>query len=637
MSGILLMGRFGYAVGQQPEPTKPPRTQSLLDLSQGFEDRLKPNSNQVTFTISKDAKHPGLNVSVHPGKQDFPGLNVKPPKGTWDLATFGHVEAKITNTGKSPILLALRVDNEGDFKDNPWNTESFELEPGQSGSLSTIFGYSYGLKKGFPLKPQAVSNVLLFLVKVTEDQSFRIDSLVAAGPAGEKPPAPPEDFRLKPANRYLFGPGTTLELASQVVANNVQPALAGTTGNPVLRIVFPETEEPQSLKVKLPFGCWDLSDFLMVQVKLRNMGKLTVTPRVKIDSKGGASEWVSASRPVANGAQAIINVPFFSSKPAELGKPGTGSLITSDAISSVEIQADGANGEKILYVDSIEGFVPLPLKLPDWVGNKPPATGEWIKTLDEDFDGKKLNTSLWSLSGENYYDKVTHWSKDNLIIDGGFAKLRYEKKKGFMNDDPTRERTNYASGYLESFDKWAQRYGYFEARMKLPRAPGMWPAFWMMPDRGDRTKDRGFRQDTASGGMEFDIMEHLTRWGPFRYNISMHYDGYGISHKSLGSDKIYVQPDADGFLTCGLLWLPGSAVFYCNGVEVLRWVNPRIADVPMAFLFTMPSGGWDNNEVDDRELPADFLIDYVRVWQRKDLVSPLDGKKPSTASTKGVR
>ena len=42
-------------------------------------------------------------------------------------------------------------------------------------------------------------------------------------------------------------------------------------------------------------------------------------------------------------------------------------------------------------------------------------------------------------------------------------------------------------------------------------------------------------------------------------------------------------------------------------------------------LFTLTSGGWDNNALDDAQLPADFNIDYVRVWQRRDLASPAGG------------
>jgi hypothetical protein len=33
--------------------------------------------------------------------------------------------------------------------------------------------------------------------------------------------------------------------------------------------------------------------------------------------------------------------------------------------------------------------------------------------------------------------------------------------------------------------------------------------------------------------------------------------------------------------------------------------------------------------MDDAQLPADLAIDYIRVWQRKDLASPEDGPKPN--------
>jgi hypothetical protein len=41
------------------------------------------------------------------------------------------------------------------------------------------------------------------------------------------------------------------------------------------------------------------------------------------------------------------------------------------------------------------------------------------------------------------------------------------------------------------------------------------------------------------------------------------------------------------------------------------------------------SGRRDNNRVDDSKLPADFSIDYVRIWERKDLSSGVNGtEKP---------
>ena len=153
----------------------------------------------------------------------------------------------------------------------------------------------------------------------------------------------------------------------------------------------------------------------------------------------------------------------------------------------------------------------------------------------------------------------------------------------------------------------------------MPTAPGLWPAFWMMPDRGAAVEPQWKRQDTGSGGMELDILEYLTRWGPCRFNIAHHWDGYGKDHKSNGSDRIYAQPDKDGFITAGVLWTPGVTAYYYNGQEVLRWEDPRVSTVPAIMMFTLPMGGWDNSPLDDARLPDDFVIDYVRVWQRKDL------------------
>jgi len=184
------------------------------------------------------------------------------------------------------------------------------------------------------------------------------------------------------------------------------------------------------------------------------------------------------------------------------------------------------------------------------------------------------------------------------------------------------------------YGKWTQRYGYFEARLKIPTCPGLWPAFWMMPDRGKELGPQWKRASTHNGGMEFDIMEHLTAWGPYRYNIAFHWDGYDKDHKATGTSNIYAQADKDGFMTVGLLWLPGFAAYYANGKEVARWESERISNVQSYPIFYMVSGGWANVPLDDSQLPADFVIDYIRVWQREDLASPEDGVKPNDGTPK---
>jgi beta-glucanase (GH16 family) len=366
-----------------------------------------------------------------------------------------------------------------------------------------------------------------------------------------------------------------------------------------------------------------------------------------VASNGGATAWGALAKPLAPGETAPITATFVAATPWQGipdaskthwdGQKDTGTKFQSDTVKAVVLAADENGAE--LRVQAITAQA-TPMETPPWLGQRPPVEGDWVKSFAEEFDTATIDAAKWNIYGENFWDKASHFSKDNLLLGGGVAKLRYEKKRGCHNDDPkqTLALTNpkvsesaYATGFLDTYGKWTQRYGYFEARMKLPSAPGLWPAFWLMPDRGVAAGPQWKRADTGNGGMEFDIMEHLTRWGPYRYNIAMHWDGYGKAHKQTGSTGIYFQPDTEGFITAGLLWTPGLIVIYANGKEVARWESPRISNVQSHLMFTHVMGGWDNNALDDAKLPADFVIDYVRCWQRRDLASALDGPKPPAA------
>ncbi|MCX5682998.1 MAG: glycoside hydrolase family 16 protein [Planctomycetota bacterium] len=611
---------------------------ALVDFAaDGAEKRLAPTSAQVQVARSGDAAAPGALVTIQPGAENWPGVIVKPAEGAaWDLSAFGHVEARIVNSGAKTLGISLRIDNPGDWQTNPWNSETLYLKPGAAGTLRVIFGYSFG-KPGFALKPGAVAQAMLFTGKADAAQSFRVESLRAAGPAGEKIPDDPASIRTAPKDGVIFGPGVSIDLKKQIEAKgDATVTLAGDKGDG-LHVSLKPGKDAAAVSLKPVVGRWDLRAATEVRVRLKNDGPAPVTPQALVAGDSGTTDLATATSPLAPGATQEIVIPFAPAKPWQGvpnsgnrtswdGVAGTGSKFDSDAAGAVRISA-GPGGAAELTVESIVAKAAT-VELPEWLGKRPPVEGDWTKTFDDAFDGAAVDQAKWNFYGPNYWDKKSRWSKDNTIVGGGLVRLRYEKKTGFHNDDPKEKRQDYTSGFLETYGKWVQRYGYFEARMKLPTAPGLWPSFWMMPDRGAPAGPQGKRQSTENGGMEFDIMEHLTRWGPYRYNIAFHWDGYEKNHHQTGTTRIYVCPDKDGFITAGFLWLPGQAAFYCNGREVARWEDPRIASVPAGMMFTLPTGGWDNNPLDDARLPDDFVIDYVRVWQRKDLASAADGPQP---------
>jgi beta-glucanase (GH16 family) len=610
-----------------------PAPKPLIDFSTAdAAAQVKPNFGQPVYTLDKT----GISVQLPAGKGNYAGIQVYPPGGaaSWDLTPYGHIEAKITNTGTTTIRFTIVAKSVAQGQPAQ-NAEVIGIKPGESKIAKIIFGYMFGFHPGPMIEQGSVNQIILYVDKTTVDQSFRVEDLQAAGATGEKPPFNPDYVVTVPPNGVILGQGATFDPAKQTSG---LPVTAGPDG--AFDVTF-AGGKVETLKIKPAMGVWNLNQANEIRVKFKNVGDTPATPSVNV-----GPNTVAASAPLAPGTEAEVITSFIplvstvcESDYTKKIKPGTGTDFLSNQAKEFSIISDSTPGAKKLEITSIIADAAV-ADVPDWVGKKPPVDGDWVQTFDEEFNGPTIDYSKWNIYGHNYWDKRSHFSKDNLILKDGTAIFHYEKKPGFHNDDPNDKETGntpYATGFLNTFGKWTQRYGYFESRMKLPHAQGLWPAFWMMPDRGHTTYTGHYRVgttlqpgvDPGNGGMEFDIMEFLSAWGPYRYNIAMIWDGYGKIMKETGSTRNYVQADKDGYITSGMLWTPGSAIFYCNGKEVLRWENERVSSEQEYIMYDMVSGGWEHAQLDDSKLPDDFTIDYCRVWQRKDLATPEDGPKPN--------
>jgi beta-glucanase (GH16 family) len=602
--------------------------QALIDPASPNLEKVKGSSAQVSF----EKADTGLAVTIAPGEDGYPGVTITPAEGeTWDLSKFGHLEAKITNTGDKPLTVTIRIDDNGPWQSNPWNAENLSIKPGETATGKVIFGHSWGYKKAHGLKSDAVTKVLLFTGKRKEPATFKVESLTAAGESGETPPVDPASVRIVPENGIMLGGDAKVD-ARQLKTSNAEAQLV----DGAIKVDFAKGKAGQSVTFAPPAGRWDLRRSLQVRVAVRNEGKSEAQPRFRLTSNFGNGDVIAADA-IKPGEKAEIVIPFQNEsvwtgpKPEQMkgehisGNGGT--KFGSDAVSGVVVSMEKPANDATLVIESIKAEMPEPATLPEWVGKRPPVEGDWKMTFNDEFEGSEIDISKWNYYGANYWDKKSRFSKNNTYVKDGTARLKFEKSTGRHNDDPEGKETEYATGFLDTYGKWVQRYGYFESRMKLPDAPGVWPAFWTMPDRGLEAGPQWKRQATEKDGMEFDIMEHLSRWGPYRYTIAMHWDGYGKNHKATGAASVYFNPDKDGYVTAGVLWEPGKVVYYSQGKEVARWETDRIPSVPACIIYTLPTGGWDNNALDDKQLPVEFEIDYVRVWQRADLASEVDGPK----------
>lgn len=568
------------------------------------------NGKGVDYKVVDGAHGKALEVTCVPAENGYPGVTLKPVGKVWDLSGCGKVEAEVTNLSDGKLTICLRVDNEGDWQLNAWDAENIYLPAGTNMTARVFFGYSFG-NRGYKLDSKKISQVLVFAEKVKKPVKFRIEWVRGAGQTGDKPSWVVE--KVKPAGGVLLEPGVTPMEAHGAQATKVAGGV---------QLVFPAGGKEQGVLFKgKPGSLMDLSDYTQAEFTLRNPGAQPVRVLCRVENQWARKDanCVVAEATVAAGAEQIVTVPFWNNTVWDGTDKKSGAKFGSDEVFGVSVGVEQADAEQTVVVKGVKASVGPATVLPAWVGQRPPVPGQWTKTFEDNFDGPSLDLTRWTLPDK---DVASIWDGNginvarNAGVTNGCLYLKCEKPAQVVVSDPKLKSRNYVSTVVTTFDKFAQQYGYFEARTKVPDVLGMWPAFWMMPDRGKGHGDFWGRQDTKHGGMEFDIMEQLARFGPYRFNIAMHWDGYQKEHKSIGTERIYCMPDKDGFVTTGLLWEPGKLTFYCNGLVVGVWQNERVASVPGHIMFTLPTGGWGTyGNIDDAKLPAYFLVDYVRVWQ----------------------
>jgi hypothetical protein len=167
---------------------------------------------------------------------------------------------------------------------------------------------------------------------------------------------------------------------------------------------------------------------------------------------------------------------------------------------------------------------------------------------------------------------------------------------------------HWHSGLICSVDHgaetgFAQKYGYFEMKAKLPDAPGVWPGFWLVGT------------DRSQGSAEFDILESYGSRFP-GYLTTLHF--WAKPPKRYGTNHFVKLPPgmlASQFNTFGALITPLVVAMYFN--RHLVWSVPMLPqfNTPMYILADLAlGGGWPIKQLSS---PQVMDIQYIRVYQIK--------------------
>ena len=235
----------------------------------------------------------------------------------------------------------------------------------------------------------------------------------------------------------------------------------------------------------------------------------------------------------------------------------------------------------------------------------------WADEFDQ-IDGSSPDLTKWSFEtgasgwGNNELQYYTSRNENARIQDGRLViEALAESYEG----------SDYTSARLRTKGKASWTYGRIEARMKLPRGQGIWPAFWML---GDEFETIGWPQCG-----EIDIMENIGS-APSRVHGTIHGPGYSGANGVSGSYTLPGSELGEDFHVFGIEWEENRIRWMLDGAQY-HTVTPGdlpggsswVLNQPQYLLLNLAVGGnWPGSPDGSTVFPQQLEIDYVRVYSR---------------------
>ncbi|MEI9865765.1 MAG: family 16 glycosylhydrolase [Limisphaerales bacterium] len=250
----------------------------------------------------------------------------------------------------------------------------------------------------------------------------------------------------------------------------------------------------------------------------------------------------------------------------------------------------------------------------------------WQLTWSDEFtqaDGSSPDSTKWGFDiggggyGNNELESYTSRT-NNARIQGG--QLVIEAKQETYTG-PDNIQRNYTSARMLTKGKWSWTYGRMEARIKIPRGQGIWPAFWML----------GANINTVSwpGCGEIDILENIgktSEQGKVYGTIHGPQSG-GDYNGGAGVGGNYTLPSgavfADDFHIFAIEWTTNQIKWFMDNQQYFT-ATPASLPSGGTWPFTLPQflilnvavgGNWPGNPDGTTVFPQKMLVDYVRVYK----------------------
>ncbi|GEM_PF-4280569 len=234
----------------------------------------------------------------------------------------------------------------------------------------------------------------------------------------------------------------------------------------------------------------------------------------------------------------------------------------------------------------------------------------------DEFNADELNTDFWTYErGYVRNNEVQYYTvdrKENCKLENGMLVITGRKEDTPYGD----QGALYTSASIITNTKKSWKYGRFEIRAKVPGGTtGIWPAFWA---KGD-SQNSGASWPSCG---EIDIMEYAVKSPYEMINNVIWGESPSTSRssvKKVPSNTKY----SDDFHIYSLNWSSTQITFAIDNkvthVVEMSDISPNPFHQPFSILLNLalgtPTDSSLGGKFDESNLPVQFLVDYVRVYQ----------------------
>lgn len=226
-------------------------------------------------------------------------------------------------------------------------------------------------------------------------------------------------------------------------------------------------------------------------------------------------------------------------------------------------------------------------------------------------------------------NELQFYKAENTVVQNGYLIIS-AKAETFGG-------VSYTSSRIKSRNKFEQKYGRFEARIKMPQGRGMFPAFWLLGQNFCEAQSivgnnvscdsslPSYEQDNVLWPQcgEIDIMEYLGN-KPTEVFGTIH--GPGFSGGNSISKKYNLPNNRfdTGFHVFGIEWTENHINWYVDDVlynqitrqDVEEKGGEWVFDNSFYMLLNLAVGGnLPGSPNSETTYPQRMLVDYVRVYQ----------------------